>query len=133
MYITEETRQGGGLAGTALVAAARLGARTAYTGVLGNDGAVPLQPSPSWRLRCRLQSRKAGSKRSTLPLHYPGQPAPGRAYYSRLEIGRQPPDAEDLSPALIGAARMLFIDSTVILPGLRASEVANNLGITCDR
>ena len=37
MYIAEETRQGGGLAGTALVAAARLGVRAGYIGVLGDD------------------------------------------------------------------------------------------------
>ena len=37
MRIKERRREGGGLTGTALVAAARLGARVAYRGVLGND------------------------------------------------------------------------------------------------
>ena len=35
--VVDKQRQGGGLVGTALVAAARLGARTAYAGVLGDD------------------------------------------------------------------------------------------------
>ena len=35
--IQSQRREGGGLAGTALVAAARLGARAAYCGVLGDD------------------------------------------------------------------------------------------------
>src|SRR5689334_21953078 len=35
--VVDKVRQGGGLAGTALVAAARLGARAAYAGILGDD------------------------------------------------------------------------------------------------
>src|SRR5450759_2455289 len=35
--VIDKKRQGGGLVGTALVAAARLGARTAYAGILGSD------------------------------------------------------------------------------------------------
>ncbi len=129
MYITEETRQGGGLAGTALVAAARLGARTAYTGVLGNDGLsrYTIAELEAEGVDCS-HVRLAASAR---PYHCTilVNQRLGERTILVSKSGVTPPDAEDLSPALIGAARMLFIDSTVILPGLRASEVANNLGI----
>lgn len=129
MVITEETRQGGGLAGTALVAAARLGVRVAYVGVLGEDqlSRYTLAQLEVEGVDCSLVRRSPSAR----PYHCTilvDRHTGGRTILVS-KAGVIPPDSEDLSPVLIGAARMLFLDSTVMLPGLRAAMVANHLGV----
>lgn len=129
MYIAEETRQGGGLAGTALVAAARLGVRAGYIGVLGDDelSRYTIAELEAEGVDCRHVRLAAGAR----PYHCTilVNQRLGERTILVSKSGVTPPDAEDLGPALIGAARMLFVDSTVILPGLRAAGVARDLGV----
>lgn len=129
MLVVEETRQGGGLAGTAMVAAARLGARAAYAGVLGDD-------ELSRYTIAELETE--GVDCSSVWL------SPGaRPFHSTILVNRRTgertilvsaagvtwPRPEDMTPGLIGAARILFVDSTVVLPALRAVKVAHDLGM----
>ncbi len=129
MHIQEETRQGGGLAGTALVAAARLGVRAAYMGVLGDDqlSRYTIAELDAEGVDCSLVRLSTDAR----PYHCTilvNQHTGGRTILVS-RAGVTAPKSDDLNPALIGEARMLFVDSTVVLPALRAAKVANDLGV----
>lgn len=129
MYISEETRQGGGLAGTALVAAARLGVRAAYIGVLGDDelSRYTIAELEAEGVDCSHVRLAAGARPYHCTILVNQRLGERTILVSKSNVTL--PTAEDLSPALIGAARMLFLDSTVILPGLYAAGVAHDLGV----
>jgi len=129
MYISEETRQGGGLAGTALVAAARLGVRAAYIGVLGDDelSRYTIAELEAEGVDCSHVRLETGARPYHCTILVNQRLGERTILVSKSNV--TPPTAEDLSPALIGAARMLFLDSTVILPGLYAARVAHDLGV----
>ena len=67
MLVQEEPREGGGLAATAMVAAARLGARAAYAGVLGDDDLSRFSIAELERsgVDCSLVQRRPGAR----PIH----------------------------------------------------------------
>lgn len=129
MPVQEMRRAGGGLAGTSLVAASRLGARTAYAGILGDDdlsrftiseleregvdcSLVRYQPGAQPHHSIILVDRLTGQR--TI-LHYSGTvvaPAPGSF----------PID-------VITGCRVLFVDNTVAPFALDAVRLAHAQGI----
>ena len=129
MYIAEETRQGGGLAGTALVAAARLGVRAAYVGVLGDDqlSRYTLAELEAEGVDCSLVRRLPDARPHHCTILVNQRTSERTILVSRAGI--TPPSSDEMRPALIGTARMLFVDHTVLEPALRAAKVANNLGV----
>lgn len=127
--ILEERRQGGGLTGTALVAAARLGATAAYAGVLGDDdlSRYTLRELEREGVDCSLCLSQAGAK----PLHSRIIVERDSGLRSILVshagfCERQP---EQISVELVQSARVLFVDHVAIEAGLRAAELARAGGI----
>lgn len=129
VYVAGEQRQGGGLAGTALVAAARLGVTAAYMGVLGDDD-----------LSGYTLSELAAAGVDCSPVRH----APdARPFHSTILVDRRsgertilasaagvtPPRSAEMTPELIAACRVLFVDHTVSAVALRAAELANHLGV----
>ena len=128
MRVCEELRQGGGLAGTALVAAARLGARAAYIGVLGDD-----------ELSRFTLAEFAAEGVDCTPVRFM---AAARPYHSVILVNRLTgertilssnagvvrPRPAEISPALIADCRVLFVDGTVGPAALRAAELAHEWG-----
>jgi sulfofructose kinase len=120
-----QQRHGGGLTGTALVAAARLGAKAAYCGVLGDDELSQFT----------LQELEREGIDCTEVLHRPGarpynaivivDQATGQRtilYTKRGVVQRQP---EEMTGDLIGSCRVLFVDYTAGAGGQRAIELAH--------
>ncbi|MCC7357959.1 MAG: hypothetical protein IT317_00680 [Anaerolineales bacterium] len=121
-------RAGGGLAGTALVAAARLGARAAYCGVLDEDdlSAYTLNELRREGVDCGPVVRRAGA----------------RPYHSVIIVNRlQPqrcilfsnanvvaPTPADLPESTIAAAQVLFVDHTAGGAAARAAALARRHG-----
>jgi ribokinase len=119
-----QRREGGGLAGTALVAASRLGARAAYCGVLGYDelSRFTLQELEREGVDCS-------------PVLYQAQ---ARPYHSIVIVdqsnaqrtilfssaGVTQPRPEGISEELIADCQVLFVDHTVVEGALRAAELA---------
>lgn len=127
--VHEERREGGGLAGTALVAAARLGARAAYAGVLGDDELSRFTMAELERagVDCSAVLRQPGAR----PRHsviLVDRATGGRTVLSS-RAGAVPPPPEMASADLIGACRVLFIDHTVAAFALTAIPLAQHLGI----
>lgn len=122
--VQAKARAGGGLAGTALVAAARLGVRAAYCGVLDDDdlSAYTLAELAREGVNCDPVQRRAGA----------------RPYHSVIIVNRTTPQrcilfsaadfvvptAADLPESLIAASRVLFVDHTVAGAAIRAAAVA---------
>lgn len=129
MLIRGQQRQGGGLAGTALVAAARLGAKAAYCGVLGDDELS----------RFTLQELEREGVDCTPTLHKPdARPvhsivivdlSTGSRSILYSSAGVTEPEPAKIRPELVASCRVLFVDHTVIGAGLRAIELAHAHGI----
>ena len=127
--VLDKRRQGGGLAGTALVAAARLGARAAYAGVLGDDDLS----------RYTLDEFVREGVDGTPVLHRPdARPIHSIIIVDRTNgqrsilasfVGVQWRQPEEMPEALIAACRVLFVDHHATEGGLRAVELAHAHGI----
>ncbi len=110
MEIQGEYRQGGGLTATALVAAARNGARTALLGVLGDDDLSRYTVAELERegVDCSTISRRAGAR----PVHARiiVEAGNGRRtiLYTRADVAY--PTEQDVNAALARGCRVLFVD-----------------------
>lgn len=129
VLVSSEQREGGGLAGTALVAAARLGARAAFAGVLGDDDLSRYTIKELERegvdcspVRCQRDARPyhstiivdgATGQRTILSAHA------GVTHLAETEVTAE----------LVARCRMLFVDHTEAVIGLHALRLAHELGI----
>jgi sugar/nucleoside kinase (ribokinase family) len=124
-----ERRQGGGLTGTALVAAARLGARAAYCGVMGEDdlAAFTLGELEREGVDCSIVARRPGAR----PIHAViiVEQATGQRTILYTHEGFVTPAAGDISEELIAGCRVLMMDGYAGEGGVRAAQIARRLGI----
>ncbi|MCZ7542934.1 MAG: PfkB family carbohydrate kinase [Anaerolineae bacterium] len=122
-------RQGGGLAGTALVAAARLGAKAAYCGVLGDDelSQFSLREFEREGVDCTPVLRRPEARAVYSAIIVDQSTGQRCILYSHA--GVMAPLPEQITPALVTACRVLFVDSTVAVLGARAAEIARRHNI----
>jgi ribokinase len=122
--VRERRREGGGLCGTALVAAARLGACVAYAGVLGNDelSNFTREQLQNEGVDCSplISQPQARPRYSTILIE--------RAHGTRTvladDVGWTELPAGHITPELVTRAKVLFIDHTVPHSGLSAAILA---------
>ncbi len=127
--IRDRQRQGGGLTGTALVAAARLGAKAAYCGVLGDDELSHFTRKELERegVDCTLVSYRPDA-RSIYAIVIVDQSTGHRSIlYSTDDVVE--PEPEKITSELVTNSRVLFVDQTVIETALRVIELARVHGI----
>jgi sugar/nucleoside kinase (ribokinase family) len=129
IHIKMKQRQGGGLTGTAIVAAARQGAKAAYCGRLGDD------ELSQYSLR-ELEHEGV----DTSPTQFSAVNTPSysvilvdmscgsRAILSDVSSIKEP-DLSVITDALISSSRVLLIDYLSHQAGLRAAEIAHAHGI----
>ncbi len=129
MLVRAKRREGGGLTGTALVAAARLGAKAAYCGILGDDelSRFTIQELEREGVDCTPVLHRAEAQ----PIHSivivdlsTGQRSI-LAYHEGV-VKRQP---KELTEELIGSCRVLFVDQTITEEALHATRLAHAHGI----
>ena len=124
----ERRREGGGLAGTALVAAACLGARTAYCGVLGDDdlSRFTIEALEREGVDCSPVLRRAGAR----PFHSTIIVDRGTGQRSILfdAAGVTAPPPEAIRPEWFAGCRVVFVDHTVVESAARAIECAHAAG-----
>ena len=127
--VQAQERAGGGLAGTALVAAARLGARAGFCAVLGDDDLSRFTLDELEREGVDISPvvRRPGAR----PIHSVIIVCRGRPERSILfsSAGVQPPTAADLPESLIAASQVLLVDHTVAAAAIHAAAVARARGI----
>lgn len=122
-------RQGGGLTATALVAAARLGARAAYGGVLGEDdlSRFTVQELEREGIDCSPILRKAEAGPCHAIVIVDRTTGDRTILYDVQRVAARAP--EEVSPDLICGCRVLFVDYTAGWGGLRAARLARERGI----
>lgn len=128
--VRRRLRQCGGLTGTALVAAARLGCRCAYVGVLGDDELSQYVMDHFGRegidLRYRARRADARPAYSTVVVD---QQRKTRTVFASLEgaLGADPqlPEAD-----LIRAARVILVDHHGLEGTIRAAQIARSSGVS---
>ncbi|HEY9075983.1 MAG TPA: PfkB family carbohydrate kinase [Anaerolineaceae bacterium] len=122
-------RQGGGLAGTALVAAARQGASAAYCGRLGEDelSKFTIAGLEKEGIDCSpvYLDVDACPIYSTVLVEQPT----GQRTILFDRRGFKEPSPEQVTPNLVRSAKMLFIDHTVIGAAIPAAHLAHSLGV----
>jgi sulfofructose kinase len=122
--IMEERRAGGGLAGTMLVAAARLGSRAAYLGVLDDDDLSRFTIAELERegVDCSLVRRHPAAR----PIHSVilVDRLTGRRTVLFNYASVMSPAAEDIEAGLMARCRVLFVDSTVAVIAHHAVSLA---------
>lgn len=128
--VLEERREGGGLTGTALVAAARLGTRAAYCGVLGDDDELSLFSIHALEhegVDCSATLRRHGAR----PIHSTiiVDRSTGQRSILFSLAGVTPRQPGEMTEELIGSCRVLFVDHTVVEGSLRAIDLAHERGI----
>src|SRR5688572_20855249 len=113
---TTRKREGGGLAGTALVAAAKLGLRAAWCGVLGDDADEPsrctIEEFGRAGVDCSLIRRQSGASahRSVIVVEQPS----GQRTILSCSDGAMPFPIDGITEELIGGCKVLFVDHTVV-------------------
>ncbi len=126
--VVEERREGGGLAGTAMVAAARLGARVAFGGVLGDDDRSRFTIAELERegVDCSVihHQPQARPTHSTIVV----ERTTGRRTILYYGNGAVCPDIRHFDQA-IADCRVLFLDNTVAPFAFDAVAVAHEHGI----
>jgi len=129
MQVLRTERQGGGLTATALVAAARLGGRCGYAGVMGHDEISTFveQDLAHEGIDTSLVVRRDDAQ----PIHaviIVDQTAHTRTILFSAN-GRAGAD-DNLPPAdVIRASRLLFIDDYGVVGNVRAAKIAREAGI----
>ena len=121
-------REGGGLTGTALVAAARLGARAAYCGVLGDDelSRFTLREFEREGVDCASVLFRPGA-RPIYSVVIVSRASGQRNVFTSHE-GVHDREPHEITDELIQRARVLFVDHTVVEGSLRAVEIAHRRG-----
>ncbi len=129
VIVSGEQREGGGLAGTAMVAAARLGARAAFAGILGDDdlsrytiGELEREGVDCSPVR---RQRDARPHHSTIIVDV----STGRRTILSANAGVTHLAETEVTAELVARCRMLFVDHTEAVIGLHALRLAHAQGI----
>lgn len=127
--VRAKARVGGGLAGTALVAAARLGARVAYCGVLDDDelSRFTLAELEREGVDCSLVIRQAGARPFYAVVIVVRSTGSRSILYSGEGVTAPPPEA--ITEKLVSSCRVLFVDHTALSASLQAASLARSLEI----
>jgi len=125
----DRRRQGGGLTGTALVAASRLGAKTAYCGVLGDDelSRFTLRELEREGVDCAPTSFAPDARPIYAVVIVDLSTGHRSILYSTA--GVKAPEPGRITPELIASCRVLFVDHTAMEAALRAVELARAQGV----
>jgi sulfofructose kinase len=129
VLVQDEQRQGGGLTGTALVAAARLGAKTAYFGVLGTDNLSCHTISELERegVDCTPVLIRAGAGPVHSTIIVDTSNGQRTILHSHAHVQQRGP--HEVGEEIIARCKVLFVDYTVSSSASRACQVARQLGI----
>jgi sulfofructose kinase len=122
-------RLGGGLAGTALVAASRLGARCAWLGVLGNDDlsrAAHSELEAEGIETGHVVFEAAARPHASVILV---EQTSGRRSILAGNDGVQSYPVARITPELVAGSRVVFVDHTQVEAGCRLAELARERGI----
>ena len=133
--VRAQRREGGGLTGTALVAAARLGARVAYGGILGEDSSPDGDELSLFTVReleregvdCTPILRRAGARPCHSIVIVDRSTGQRTILYSVDGVVARRP--EEMTDDLIRRCRVLFVDYTAGHGALRAVQLAHGRGI----
>jgi sulfofructose kinase len=129
LQVRRRERNLGGLTSIALIAAARLGCRTAYAGVLGNDEASEFVLSNLKQegidLRYLVRHDDARPIRATIIVG--SNPSTRNIFFELNDFTGAHPRQPDA--AVIRAARVLLVDHVGIEGMLRAARIAREAGI----
>ena len=127
--VKKRMRYAGGLAGTALVAASRLGVKAAYYGILGEDelSEFTINEFTKEKVDTSLCIKKEGAK----PIHSTiiiDQSSGGRTILFSLD-GFQSPEIDEITFDSLRSSKIIFLDSYVLGIFPRVLNLAHSTGI----
>lgn len=130
IHLADLVHDGGGQVGTALTALARLGARTGYVGVLGDDREGrylhDLFVQAGVDVSCLRMSRKAGTNLCLLLVE---QGTGRRAILCRRRVSAGDLSLDETDRAYIQSARALHLDGQFLPAAIQAARWARGAGV----
>lgn len=125
MLARERRREGGGLTGTALVAAARLGAKSAYFGLLGDDelSRFTLLELEREGVDCSRTLRRGEAR----PIHSTVivERSSGQRTILYWNARVIEPEPDEIADDMIAGCQVLLVDHTMARAGLQAARLAH--------
>ncbi len=127
--VLSRRREGGGLTATALVAAARLGARTAYATTLGEDelSRFSIEALEREGVDCSLIHRRPDARPFHSIIIVDEATGQRTILYTKEGVTSFPP--AEVTEAMVSNCRAVFVDNRAAAAGLRAAELAHRRGI----
>jgi ribokinase len=127
--IMARDRQGGGLTGTALVAAARVGVRAAFAGVLGDDelSRIALDELICEGIDCSMVLFKPEARPCHSTVIVDRSTGSRNVFFSRDGVMTRAP--VEITAELIARCRVMFVDNLDLDSALRMAEAADALGV----
>lgn len=127
--VLSRRREGGGLTATALVAAARLGARTAYATTLGEDelSHFSIEALEREGVDCSLIQRRPDARPFHSIIIVDEATGQRTILYTKEGVASFPP--AEVTEAMVSNCRAVFVDNRAAAAGLRAAELAHQHGI----
>ncbi|NSW83157.1 MAG: hypothetical protein HPY90_07765 [Syntrophothermus sp.] len=127
--VLDIVREGGGLTGTALVAAARFGTKAAYGGILGYDelSNFTLEAFRREGVDVSAVVRRAGASTYHSIIIIDQATKTRTIFYTAKGVVARSP--EEMSIELIGNCRVLLVDMLGLDGTIRAVQIAHSLGI----
>jgi len=127
--VVKKSRQLGGLVATALAAAARLGARCAYAGLLGEDelSAAAREGFEAMRVDCRHLATRAGAGPIHSVIIVDDSTQTRNIFFDLAPV--QPLSEGAVTRDLIASAKVLFIDQLGMVAKIAAARHARELKV----
>ena len=124
-----EQRQGGGLTATAMVAAARLGSKAGFFGILGHDDLSndTIRELEQQGVDCSPVIRRHGAGPYHSVVFVDEKTGSRTIVYSDAHVVQIPP--QDVSTTMVAGCKLLFVDHAFPAAAIRAADIAHTCGI----
>ncbi len=128
-WVSQFAFQNGGMAATAVAAAARVGAKAGFIGAIGNDEIADLKRL--YLNKCGVDTShmiKRDAPEGQVSFVYVQEGTGERVFAPNSRFIEGPPQANEIDKAYLTSARLLHMDALYLEPSIKAAEMMKEAG-----
>lgn len=128
-WVSEFTFQNGGMAATAVAAAARVGAKAGFIGAIGNDEIADLKRM--YLAKCGVDTSrmiKRDAPEGQVSFVYVQEGTGERVFAPNSRFIEGPPQAHEIDKEYLTSAEILHMDGLYLEPSIKAAEMMKEAG-----
>jgi sulfofructose kinase len=128
-WVSEFTFQNGGMAATAIAAAARVGAKAGFIGTIGNDDIAELKRK--CLTNCGVDAShmiKRSAPEGQVSFVYVQDGTGERVFAPNSRFVENPPQAHEINKDYLTSAKILHMDGLYLEPSIKAAEMMKSAG-----